>query len=98
MGLEAGGDDTGEHEVYSDADWASHSVDRNDLRLSSHVDRGPISWSSKKRRSVATSRCKSEYGYVDMFKARIMGCSTTQRVRVVASPRLLKDDGLATCQ
>jgi hypothetical protein len=48
--------------LYSDADWASDKSDRKSVR--GYVIMfygGPISWSSKKQRSVATSSCESEY-------------------------------------
>ncbi|KAI0995304.1 hypothetical protein K3495_g12878, partial [Podosphaera aphanis] len=48
--------------VYSDADWAGDKADRKST--SGYVVMfygGPISWGSKKQRSVATSSCESEY-------------------------------------
>ena len=48
--------------VFSDADWASDKVDRKSVSGSiAMFYGGPISWSSKKQRSVATSSCESEY-------------------------------------
>lgn len=48
--------------VYSDADWAGDKVDRKSVSGSvAMFYGGPISWSSKKQRSVATSSCESEY-------------------------------------
>lgn len=48
--------------VYSDADWASDKVDRKSVSgCIVMFYGGPISWSSKKQRSVATSSCESEY-------------------------------------
>jgi hypothetical protein len=53
--------------VYSDADWASDKTDRKSV--SGFVVMfygGPLSWGSKKQRSVATSSCESEYMAVAM--------------------------------
>jgi len=48
--------------VYSDADWAGDKTDRKSVSGSIVMFYGgPISWSSKKQRSVATSSCESEY-------------------------------------
>lgn len=48
--------------VYSDADWASDKTDRKSVSgMVVMFYGGPISWSSKKQRSVATSTCESEY-------------------------------------
>lgn len=48
--------------VYSDADWATDKSDRKSISGSvTMFYRGPISWSSKKQRSVSTSSCESEY-------------------------------------
>jgi hypothetical protein len=48
--------------VYSDADWASDKADRKSVSGSvTMFYGGPICWSSKKQRSVATSSCESEY-------------------------------------
>jgi len=48
--------------VYSDADWASDKADRKSVSgMVIMFYGGPISWSSKKQRSVATSTCESEY-------------------------------------
>jgi hypothetical protein len=48
--------------LYSDADWAGDKTDRKSISGSvTMFYGGPISWSSKKQRSVATSSCESEY-------------------------------------
>ncbi|CCE33420.1 uncharacterized protein CPUR_07344 [Claviceps purpurea 20.1] len=48
--------------MYSDADWAGDKSDRKSISGSvAMFYGGPISWSSKKQRSVATSSCESEY-------------------------------------
>jgi hypothetical protein len=48
--------------VYSDADWASDKADRKSVSGSVVMfGNGPISWSSKKQKSVSTSSCESEY-------------------------------------
>ena len=50
------------YKVYSDADWASDKFDRKSVSGSVIMFYGgPICWSSKKQRSVATSSCESEY-------------------------------------
>lgn len=48
--------------LYSDADWAGDKTDRKSTSGSvTMFYNGPISWFSKKQRSVATSSCESEY-------------------------------------
>jgi len=48
--------------VYTDADWAADKTDRKSVSGSVVMFYGgPISWSSKKQRSVSTSSCESEY-------------------------------------
>ena len=48
--------------MYSDADWASDKSTRKSVSGSVAIFYGgPISWSSKRQRSVATSSCESEY-------------------------------------
>ncbi|KAI0999788.1 hypothetical protein K3495_g8413 [Podosphaera aphanis] len=48
--------------VYSDADWASDKADRKSVSGGVIMFYGgPISWLSRKQRSVATSSCDSEY-------------------------------------
>ncbi|KAI1005576.1 hypothetical protein K3495_g2643 [Podosphaera aphanis] len=48
--------------VYSDADWASDKADRKSVSGGVVMFYGgPISWPSRKQRSVATSSCNSEY-------------------------------------
>src|SRR5438045_8402391 len=47
--------------MYSDADWASNKSTRKSVSGSVAIFYGsPISWSSKRQRSVATSSCESE--------------------------------------
>jgi hypothetical protein len=48
--------------VYSDADWASDTVNQKSVLGSTAMFyRGLISWSSKKQQSVATLSCESKY-------------------------------------
>ena len=48
--------------IYSDADWAGDRTDRKSISGGvAMFYGGPISWSSKKQRSVSTSSCESEY-------------------------------------
>ena len=48
--------------VYSNTDWASDKIDRKSILGSvTMFYSGPITWSSKKQRSIVTSSCESEY-------------------------------------
>src|ERR1700710_235211 len=54
--------------IYTNADWASNKVDRKSV--SGGVGMfygGPISWASKKQKSVSTSSAESEYVSQAMF-------------------------------
>ena len=66
--LAYGGDKSVSHiQVYSDADWASDKTDRKSVSgFTIMFYGGPISWGSKKQRSVATSSCESEYMALSM--------------------------------
>lgn len=99
MGLEARGDDSGKHEVYSDSDCASHRVDKKTIFGSALMfDRGPnsqLQYRGHRRneealRVATSSRCESEHMTMPICAKK--GQWVFQLLSVVTSPWMLKDD------
>jgi hypothetical protein len=79
--------------LYSDADWASDKSDRKSV--GGYVVMfygGPISWSSKKQRSVATSSCESEYMALAMCAKQ--GQWVAQIFRDLGRPQYVGQNGV----
>ncbi len=79
--------------LYSDADWASDKSDRKSV--GGYVVMfygGPISWSSKKQRSVSTSSCESEYMALAMCAKQ--GQWVAQIFRDLGRPQYVGENGI----
>lgn len=77
--------------IYSDADWASDKSDRKSVSGSlAMFYGGPISWSSKKQRSVATSSCEAEY--IALSSSAKQGQWIAQILRDLGCPQYIREN------
>lgn len=78
--------------VYTDADWASDRHDRKSISGGVVMFYGgPISWSSKKQNSVATSSAESEYISMAMFVKQ--GRWVAQVLKDLGKPEYISTEG-----
>ncbi|KAI0992075.1 hypothetical protein K3495_g16111 [Podosphaera aphanis] len=78
--------------AYTDADWASDKMDRKSISGGVCMYYGgPISWSSKKQNSVATSSAEAEYISQAMYAKQ--GQWTAQIIRDLRMPKIINKNG-----
>ncbi|KAI0995187.1 hypothetical protein K3495_g12995 [Podosphaera aphanis] len=79
--------------VYTDADWAADKSDRKSIsRGVCLYYGGPISWSSKKQTSVATSSAEAEYISQAMYTKQ--GQWIAQLLRDLRMPQVVIENGI----
>lgn len=79
--------------VYTDADWATDKTDRKSISGGVCLYySGPISWSSRKQNSVATSSAEAEYISQAMYAKQ--GQWTAQILRDMHMPEIINSNGI----